>query len=76
MAERFNHSLLQLLQTYTQREADWELNLPLALFAYRKAVHSSTGISPFEMMFGRVSKLDSSLSELSFDPSSYQAQFK
>ena len=36
MAERFNRSLLQLLRSYAQQEADWELHLPLALFAYRK----------------------------------------
>ena len=75
MAERFNRSLLQLLQTYTQKEADWELHLPLALFAYRTAVHLSTSISPFEMMFGRVPSQHTS-SELSFDPGSYQAQLQ
>ena len=76
IAERFNRSLLQLLRSYTQQEADWELHLPLALFAYRAAVHSSTGVSPFEMMFGRAPKSDSFPSELSFDLSSYQAQLK
>ena len=75
MAERFNRSLLQPLRTYTQKEADWELHLPLALFAYRTAVHSSTSISPFEMMFGRVPSQHTS-SELSFDPGSYQAQLQ
>ena len=50
--------------------------MPLALFAYRTAVHSSTGVSPFEMMFGRAPKPDSFPSELSFDPSSYQAQLR
>ena len=76
MAERFNRSLLQLLRSYTQQEADWELHLPLALFAYRTAVHSSTGVSPFEMMFGRPPKPDTFPPELSFDPSSYQAQLR
>jgi len=76
MVERFNRSLLQLLRSYTQQEADWELHLPLALFAYRTAVHSSTGVSPFEMIFGRSSKPDSSSLQPSFDPSSYQAQLR
>ena len=76
MAERFNRSLLQLLRSYTQQESDWELHLSLALFAYRTAVHSSTGVSLFEMMFGRAPKLDSFPSVLSFDPSSYQAQLR
>ena len=39
-------------------------------------MHSSTGISPFEMMFGRASKPHSFPSELSFDPSSYQSQLR
>ena len=76
MVERFNRSLLQLLRSYTQKEADWEFHLPLALFAYRTAIHSSTGVSPFEMMFGRAPKPDSTPSGLSFDPSSYQPQLR
>ena len=52
MVERFNRSLLQLLRTYTQKEADWELHLPLAMYSCT----STTGVSPFEMMFGRASK--------------------
>ena len=76
MVERFNRSPLQLLRTYTQKEADWELHLPLALYAYRTAAHSTTGVSPFEMMFGRASKHNASPTELSFDPSSYQAQLQ
>mgnify|MGYP003484610580 CR=1 FL=1 len=33
MVERFNHSLLQLLQTNVERQEDWEQYLPLALYA-------------------------------------------
>ena len=44
MVERFNRSLLQLLRTYVEKEEDWEQYLPLALYAYRTAQHSSTGI--------------------------------
>ena len=53
MVERFNRSLLQLLRCYVQRQNDWEQYLPLVLYAYRTALHSSTGCSPFELMFGR-----------------------
>ena len=64
MVERFNRSLLQMLRTYVERE--W------ALFAYRSAVHSSTGVSPFVMMFGRQPKLPSFTSSLAFDSTTYK----
>ena len=38
---------------YVQQHNDWEQYLPLVLYAYRTAVHSSTGVTPFELMFGR-----------------------
>ena len=53
MVERLNRSLLQLLRTYVTHEDDWERHLPLVLYAYRTAPHTSTGVSPFELMFGR-----------------------
>ena len=51
--ERFNRSLLQLLCTYIDKEEEWEQYLSLVLYAYRSAKHSSTGVSPFLLMFGR-----------------------
>ena len=39
MIERFNRSLIQLLRSYVEKEADWEQHLPLVLFAYRTAIH-------------------------------------
>ena len=32
-------------------QTDWDLWLPNVLFAYRTAIHSSTGHSPYEMVF-------------------------
>ena len=52
MVEQFNRSLLQMMHTYVSGEADWEPYLHL-MFAYRTAIHSSTGVPPFELMFGR-----------------------
>ena len=46
MVERYNRFLLQM-------QAYWEEYLPLMLFAYRTAAHTSTGISPSELTFGR-----------------------
>ena len=43
MLEHFNRSLLQLLRSYVEKEADWEQHFPLVLFAYRIAIHSLTG---------------------------------
>ena len=52
MVERFNRSLLQLLRAYVDTQSDWEQYLPLVLYAYRTSIHSSTGVSPFLLMYG------------------------
>jgi len=59
LVERFNRSLLQLLRAYVQHHNDWEQYLPLVLYAYRTAAHSSTGVSPFELMYGRCAQATS-----------------
>ena len=53
MVKRFNRSLLQMLCSYVENEADWERHLPLVLYTYRTSVHSSTGIEQYVLMFGR-----------------------
>ena len=72
LVERFNLSLLQLLHTYVDKEFDWEQHLPLALYAYRTAAHSSTGISPHMLMFGKEPHAFLFDFPLTFDPGSYQ----
>ena len=75
MVERFNRSLLQLLRAYVEKE--WERYLPLVLFAYRTATHTSTGVSPFMLMFGRQPNRFCDFSHpRSFDPGTYQAQLQ
>ena len=71
MVERFNRSLLQLLRSYVDRQDDWEYYLPLVLYAYRTAVHSSTGASPFLLMYGRLPCSTPFSKSLSFDTQSY-----
>ena len=53
MVERFNRTLLQLLRAYVQQQSDWEGQLPLLLYAYRTARHTSTHLSPFLLLIGR-----------------------
>ena len=52
LEERMNRSLLSLLRTYVERETQWEEHLQLLLYIYRTTKHSSTGFSPFEVLFG------------------------
>ena len=42
-----------MLRCYVEKSHEWETYLPLVLFTYRTTKHSSTGVTPFEIMFGR-----------------------
>ena len=72
MVERFNRSLLQMLRSYITDHAEWERYLPFVLFAYRTAVHASTGVTPFEMMFGRAPQQLPFPEATAYDITSYQ----
>jgi len=71
MVECLNRSLLQMLHVYVETQSDWEKYLSLILFAYRTAVHSSTGISPFELMFGRPPQRPPFPPDTTYNPTSY-----
>ena len=75
LVERFNRSLLQLLRSFVQSESDWERYLPLVLYAYCTSKHASTGVSPFQLMFGRHPKLPD-LTVNASDTHSYQAHLQ
>jgi hypothetical protein len=54
MIERHNRTLLNSLATMIKKnQKDWDEQLPFAMMAYHTAVHSTTGETPFSMMFGR-----------------------
>ena len=54
LVERFNQTLKQMLRKMIDEEGwDWDKLLPYILFAYREVPQSSTGFSPFEMVYGR-----------------------
>ena len=52
LVERMNRSLLSLLRSHAQRESDWEEHLQLLLYLYRTSKHASTGLTPYEILFG------------------------
>ena len=62
LVERFNGTLKSMLKKLmTDRPSDWDRYLPAVLFAYREIPQSSTGFSPFELLYGRQPKGPSQL---------------
>lgn len=57
--EKFNDILTQMLARMTapQRQNSWDQALPDALLAHRTHTSSSTGVSPFFLMYGREARL-------------------
>ena len=54
LVERWNRTLMVMLRTLLQNNADnWDEYLQMACFAYRTTPHSSTGATPFELLYGR-----------------------
>lgn len=56
--ERFNKTLLSLLGSLEEQDkARWPDHLPALLMAYNTTVHSSTGMTPYFIMYGRHARL-------------------
>ena len=56
--ERFNRTLESMLsKVISENQKDWDIHLPKALFAYRTAIHESTGFTPFLVNYGRSATL-------------------
>ncbi|MCO5572994.1 hypothetical protein L7F22_026756 [Adiantum nelumboides] len=54
MNERINGELIRILTKMTQSNVKtWDLELSCALWAYRTAIKTSTGFSPFHLVFGK-----------------------
>ena len=51
--ERFNRALKSMLtKVVSDHHTDWDYHLPQLLFAYRTAIHETTGFTPFHITFG------------------------
>ena len=62
LVERFNRTLKAMLtKVVANRGRDWDRLLGPLLFAYRTMVHSSTGETPFFLLYGRDAKLPTAL---------------
>ena len=56
--ERFNRTLLDMLGTLeNSQKLDWKKYINSLVYAYNCTIHESTGVSPYELMFGRKPKL-------------------
>jgi len=52
--ERFNGTLKTMIKRLcSDQPTEWDRYLPAVLFAYREVPHSSSGFSPFELLYGR-----------------------
>lgn len=50
--EAANKNIKKILQKMTDTYRDWHEKLPFALFAYRTSIRSSTGATPFSLVYG------------------------
>ena len=53
MLERFHGTLKGVMRKSNIANKDWDEYLPYVCFAVRDSVHSATGFTPFQLLFGR-----------------------
>ncbi|KAK6172537.1 hypothetical protein SNE40_016172 [Patella caerulea] len=61
LVERFNRTLLQMIRCYIDRQDEWDEYIPLLTSAYRSTPHTSTSLTPNQMMLGREVRLPQEL---------------
>lgn len=71
LVERFNQTLVQMLHKFVcDTGSDWDQWLPYILFAYREVPQTSTGFSPFQLIYGHDVRGPLSLLKESWEQSS------
>ncbi|XP_027178013.1 uncharacterized protein LOC113777173 [Coffea eugenioides] len=50
--EAANKNLKKIIRKMTERHRDWHEKLPYALMAYRTSIRTSTGATPYSLMYG------------------------
>ena len=71
LVERFNRTLLAMLAMFVSRKHDnWDDLLPFMMLAYNTTVHTTTGFTPYRLVFGEECNLPGNLvhRELRPDP--------
>ena len=54
LTERFNLTLVVSLKKHAEKDpANWDKWLPYVLLSYRTRIHSATGFTPYQLLFGR-----------------------
>ena len=57
LVERANRTILSMLATVVENHKDWESHLRATCMAYNTSIQSTTGYSPFFLMFGRKARI-------------------
>ena len=57
LVERANRTILDMLATVVKNHENWESHLRATCMAYNTSVQSTTGQSPFFLMFGRRARI-------------------
>jgi len=58
LVERFNCTLKKSLNNIVNstEPRSWDVKLPFLLWSYRTAVHETTGLSPYQLVYGRTAR--------------------
>jgi len=63
--ERSHRVLTEYLRHYVNKDqTNWDEWVPFGTYVHNTTVHSATGFTPFELLFGRPSVLPSALKKL------------